>query len=95
MSFNGSSVIPDVHWQTGSADIPTSKVIEKQKVVIDQMKYKLHVEDFEHFDQLRYVLFVDHIRSLTIVSSSAVSSYFVGLFSVLAAGSIANGKALV
>jgi len=32
-------------------------VIEKQKVVIDQLKNKLQVEDFEHFDQLRSVLF--------------------------------------
>jgi hypothetical protein len=45
-------------YETGSADIPTSKVIEKQKVVIDQLKNKLQVEDFEHFDQLS----VDELR---------------------------------
>ena len=33
-------------------------MIEKQKVVIDQLKNKLQVEDFEHFDTLRSVLFV-------------------------------------
>jgi len=39
-------------------------VIEKQKVVIDQLKNKLQVEDFEHFDTLRSVLCVDHIQLL-------------------------------
>jgi len=41
-------------------------VIEKQKVVIDELKNKLHVEDFEHLDKLRSVLFVCYIILLNI-----------------------------
>jgi len=37
--------------------------MEKQKVVIDQLKNKLQVEDFEHLDKLRSALFV-HMISL-------------------------------
>lgn len=39
-------------YETGEADMPTSRVMEKQKVVIDQLKNKLDLNDFEHFDKL-------------------------------------------
>lgn len=48
------SVVCD--FQTGSADMPTSKIIEKQKVVIDQLTQKLEMEDLQHLDQLRLEL---------------------------------------
>lgn len=40
--------------QTGEAELPTSQVIEKQSVIIDQLKSKLDLKDVEHFDQHRY-----------------------------------------
>lgn len=36
--------------------MPTSKIIEKQKVVIDQLTQKLQMEDLQHLDQLRLEL---------------------------------------
>lgn len=39
-------------YETGEADMPTSHVMEKQKVVIDQLKNKLDLHDFENFDKL-------------------------------------------
>ena len=39
--------------QTGEATMPTSRVLEKQKVVIDQLMKKLSLRDLEHLDKLR------------------------------------------
>ncbi|ESO03552.1 hypothetical protein HELRODRAFT_112004 [Helobdella robusta] len=40
-------------YETGEASImPTSRILEKQKVVIDQLMKKLSLKDLEHLDQL-------------------------------------------
>jgi hypothetical protein len=38
--------------QTGDADLPTCQVIEKQSVIIDQLKNKLDLRDVEHLEKL-------------------------------------------
>ena len=40
--------------------------------MIDQLKNKLHVEDFEHLDRLRSVLSVDH-SALPLLSAFGTS----------------------
>jgi len=41
--------------------------MEKQKVVIDQLKHKLQVEDFEHLDKLRSATLVESVCRLRIL----------------------------
>lgn len=39
-------------YETGEGEVPSSKVMEKQKVVIDQIKNRLGVNDLEHLAKL-------------------------------------------
>ena len=41
-----------VVFQTGGEELPTNMVMEKQKVVIDELKHKLNL-DLDRFDKLR------------------------------------------
>ncbi len=43
----------------GDHELPTSMMMEKQKVVIDQLKNKLDL-DLENFNKLTYVLNCTH-----------------------------------
>ncbi|XP_064634004.1 RUN domain-containing protein 1-like isoform X2 [Lineus longissimus] len=46
-------------YETGGEQLPTSKVLEKQKVVIDRLRHKLHV-DLEDMDRLT----TDELKSI-------------------------------
>ena len=48
--------------KTGEAELPTSQVIQKQSVIIDQLKSKLDLGEVEHLDKLRSALSPMHLQ---------------------------------
>lgn len=57
--------------QTGSAELPTSQVMEKQRVVLEELRHKLDL-DLENFDKLS----IDELREIVDRAVGSVSLHF-------------------
>jgi hypothetical protein len=49
-------------YETGSSELPTSRVMEKQNAIIDQLKHNLDL-NLDNFDHLSLVNYVNFTRS--------------------------------